>query len=179
MAYVPLGDSKSIIAIDPDDLCDDIKVTTKPIEDEPHLTLAMTIPPNSDLTVLQNLCNWTPPVTISVKGLGCFSNQDKKFEDGSLHSYDVLYLEPEVGEHLLKLHTSIHNAYNIRWQFPSFVPHITLAYLKHGRAQKYIDAFANLSDKPQFECNSLVLRKYKVRDSSIIFGLGQRQFVAN
>ncbi len=150
------------IVFDPDDLCDDIKVTSKPIEDDPHITLMIGLPKTESLDFIKELAKYTPAMNVKAKKLDFFP-QDKIFkEDGSRHVYDVLYIDPnDVSGKLVDLNYRMHAHYGLKWEHKDYVPHITLAYLKAGRAAKYLDKPLNEID---ICMDHLVIREYKKRD---------------
>jgi len=93
-----------------------------------HITLQVMLPyiwiPKEPAKVLP-----TAPVQIKLTGLGCFENKDR----------DVLFARVELSEQLLKLHTTLVNHYNIKWEHGTYVPHVTIAFLRPGTAKKYLE----------------------------------------
>lgn len=174
MALLPV-ETKVTIDIDPDDLCDDQAVTKKPLEDEFHITLCMTIKDPIDPDYMSEVASVNPPFEIKIEKLNAFVNVDRKFDDGSVHSYDVLYMEVPVTEELLILQAAATKPSGAKWHWPEYKPHITIAYLKAGRAQKYIDAYKQ--GQQVIECKKLQFRKYKDRQKSDTFVLGTHDWI--
>lgn len=69
---------------------------------------------------------------LDVFEIGSFNNEDS--------SYLVLKLKPgQMYDDLESIHQYIMNKYNIHSDFPEFHPHLTLAKLQPGEADKYIN----------------------------------------
>src|SRR5579872_1746490 len=136
---------KIIEDISEEDLSKDTLITHgNPIETESHITLLMGIPVEkcdsvADEKIRQFISSENPPV-LYVKSFSKFSNPDKIFEDGSHHSWEVVYAEiDEKSVDILKTYQKFfENLFDVRWHFPEFKPHITIAYLKYGTADKYL-----------------------------------------
>ena len=125
--------------IDENDLLKDEKVNQgKTIEKDTHITVhigAKSIPFNFKRFLSQKY----PPFKVLVGKLSCFSNKDRKFEDDSLHSFDILFADVEDPTGILhRLNQDIVTCTQVENDY-AFSPHVTIAYLKHGLAQKYID----------------------------------------
>lgn len=97
-----------------------------PIERRHHITLHILLPdrPSAEL-IKQIKCVESFPVTVS--GLGCFENKDK----------DVLFMKVKVDDKLLALHGLIVSSYGMKWPRPEYTPHVTIAFLKPGKAKEY------------------------------------------
>lgn len=110
--------------IDPDDL--DFQPGKIPIETRHHVSVHVMLP-NKPTPQLEAKIRAIEAFNVELGPLGCFHN-DKN---------DVLFLKVDVTEPLLRLHQLLVNEYKIPWRHPSYTPHVTLAFLKPGRAEKY------------------------------------------
>jgi 2'-5' RNA ligase len=125
--------------IDQEDFLKDSEVNQgRNVEARQHITLHLGAKSRTD--GMTKFIKALPQFSLIIDGLGVFSNEPRRFEsDGKEHSWDVLYAQ--VQDHsgsLEKLHEMLVRESGVPADYP-FHPHLTLAYLKFGRAQKYID----------------------------------------
>jgi len=141
-------------------------------------------PPSDDLV---RKCRALGPFRISLEGLSAFCNVDKKFADtgDKVHNYDVLIVnvkledsggageKPETratASSLLEFHRLLSREYKVEWQHPSFHPHVTLAYLKGGSSQYYIQKLqeTNMFPVVGIPVSEIQFRKFRDRESKPI-----------
>jgi len=153
-------------------------------ETQSHVTVHMKLPlpPSDDLV---RKCRALGPFHISLEGLSAFCNVDKKFADtgDKLHNYDVLIVNVKLeddsvtGEKsetkassLLEFHRLLSREYKVEWQHPSFHPHVTLAYLKGGSSQYYIQKLQETKMFPVvgIPVSEIQFRKFRDRESKPI-----------
>jgi hypothetical protein len=95
--------------------------------EEHHLSVMLGLPSMPDQAAI-DMVKACLPVNITVDQLGYFSNE----------GWDVLYAKPEVNSTILRLQQGISDCYNVKWHFPQYQPHITIAFLQPGTAEKYV-----------------------------------------
>jgi 2'-5' RNA ligase len=150
--------------IDKDDLLDDKDVTDNPIETHHHITLHIGL--GFDDKKYTQVSDRHEPFTVTIGGLGKFSNKEKKFDDGTVHSYDVLWVDiKDQDGKLLALHEDFVDTFDKKYPQKEYKPHLTLAYLKHGKAQRYIDEWNDNIDIGQVNVVDFVVKKYGERDA--------------
>jgi hypothetical protein len=144
MWLAPVDTDTEFIKINEEDLLNDPAVDKgQPLQKPDHFSLLLGIPENfstgTHLTA-EVFMNKQKPFDVHLSELGFFTN-DKVFEDGSKHQWDVLWAKPdEESEGKLRaLQEILTKIYNVPWHHPDgYHPHLTLAYLKHGTAEKYV-----------------------------------------
>ena len=97
------------------------------IEDKPHITVKFKIPfdnPNKIIKILENMEGGN----VSIQDIQIFE-QDK---------YDVLVVECKSNT-LNKLHKQLTDKLDIPDDYPDYIPHVTIAYFKKGKAKQYKD----------------------------------------
>lgn len=108
------------------------------LETEPHVTVIFGIVDDYDNVVdfcKENLNS----VNVNLTKVSCFENE-----------FDVLKYEVE-SEGLSEFNELLKTAFKCDITYPDYKPHVTLAYLKKGKAKKYIDGDY---DFPKIELNS-------------------------
>lgn len=120
--------------IEKEDISHDPTVDVK-VETKPHITVHMNL--KNDLETLRKVCKEIEPFTIVISGLGMF--QTKKTYDGEEHKWDVLWRYVTDGKGQLKsFHEKLVTAFNQKWHFDEYKPHVTIAFLEYGKAEKYV-----------------------------------------
>lgn len=100
-------------------------------ETEPHVTLLYGI--HSKEANAQEIINYlkeSKPITIKIKGISLFENP----------KYDVVKYEVE-SEDLVEMNKYIKEHFPNTQTFPTYKPHMTLAYVKPGMGKKYVKQF--------------------------------------
>lgn len=111
---------------------DIVDLSSKGIEYNQHITVVFGIDTNVNLSRVENLIP-TNIGDLKFGKIGVFYGQE----------YDVLKVSVIPSEELLKLRADIVNKLSVTLTFPDFNPHITLAYLKKGTADKYLERFCD------------------------------------
>lgn len=114
--------------IDPDDLADD------GVEKEPHVTIAYGLDNNVDTSRLKLTFALSTPVTFRVEDVSTFTDNPK---------YDVLKYRVKSGE-LSYLRRRVREDFGIPGTTYRYNPHVTIAYVKKGKAEKYLKKFKQL-----------------------------------
>ncbi len=122
-------------------LVDDQINKGRAIETDTHVTLHLGAPQR--LEAIDKVIRRTEVFDVTIEGLDCFSNAPRKFTDdpdGKEHAWDVLFakIADPLGR-LVQLHRLFVQETKIEPDYP-FHPHVTMAYLRHGCARKYIEA---------------------------------------
>lgn len=126
------------------------------IETDPHITVHMGLDNNIEL--VRSICKRTKPFYLSIKNMGKFSNVMNVEEKE--RKWDVLWREiPDEKGELNDLHQQFVNAFNKTWHHPKYNAHLTVAYLKHGAADKYIDTDREVS--ATIHVKELIYKKFK------------------
>lgn len=128
-------------AINPKDLYEEEGDRTFGIELRPHITLLYGLDGNVSLNQVEGIINQYTFSPCKLTNISCFDNPN----------YDILKMDVEdellhkVNEHLSQLpHEN---------EFPNYHPHVTIAYLKKGLGNKYVEYFLGVTDffiKPEF-----------------------------
>lgn len=96
----------------------------------PHVTL-LTGADKRDLAAIQKIAaDHGRPIRMSMGALNIFDHPD----------YDVLYVEM-VGDALPKMRSRLMKLPNRRAQTHSYIPHMTVAYVKKGTADRFVGTF--------------------------------------
>lgn len=170
--YMPLLDIggisqqfKTIVeqTVNPNDLLQDKDVVRNPIETHHHITLHMGL--HQDKELYSKIAKETQPFEFTVKGFGCFSNLNKRFDDGSLHSYDIVWVgvQDTTGS-LESLHKNFGRTFNKTWSHPEFKPHLTLAYFEYGKGQQYVRE--HTFEEHVVQVNGFIVKKYRDRETT-------------
>lgn len=106
-------------------------------ETEPHVTILFGLHHNElDLNQLYDILYNTELFEINTNKISSFEND-----------YDVLKWEIEKTEELLKLNELLVTSFPNTQNFPNYEPHVTIAYLKKGCAEKYVTELPNTIKK--------------------------------
>lgn len=105
-------------------------------EADPHVTVRYGLHAQ-DADAVRPAVEGAGPVGLTLAGVGCFPDA----ETGA--GYDVLYLRVESPD-LVRLHGEL-GVLPHTDTHPAYTPHATVAYLKPGRAAKYLERFARLN----------------------------------
>jgi 2'-5' RNA ligase len=123
-AAIPIHVGLSV-DIDKDDL--NFQPGKDPIETRHHISVHVLLP-NKPTPELQAKLHKIKSFDVELDTLGCFENKDQ----------DVLFIKVNVSDQLLGLHKLLVEEYKMPWPHPEYKPHVTLAFLKPGRAKKYV-----------------------------------------
>lgn len=147
------------VALSLHDLLDDPAVVPDPIETKPHLTLLQGVPA-VERECLRQMPGERPNVAFD--SLGFFSNDKVFASDGKRHAWDVLYVKPtaDTVKALKVLQDKLAALHGLKWHFDEYKPHVTLAYLKHGCAAKYVKPLPG-NQALQCRCRSVWLQAHR------------------
>ncbi len=81
--------------------------------------------------------------------------------------YDVLKFDVK-SSYLHKLNKFFRDNYKYESDFDEYKPHCTIAYLKKGKAKKYIELFNKDITQQSFKCKKLIFTGYSSDDQIII-----------
>ena len=97
-------------------------------EERPHITIKYGIH-SGDISCLDDIKELFPKnIVLELGNTSMFSNTDN----------EVLKIDVE-SEYLIKMNKIITDNIECTTTFPIYIPHCTIAYLKHGNSYKYID----------------------------------------
>lgn len=119
-----------------DDLYIDEKENIYGYEHEPHLTLLYGLHENIDHDAVIDYLHTIKPIEIELKKISYFTNDN----------FDVLKIECSP-DNLLEYRDYLMNNFKNTQMFDEFSPHITIAYLKKGTAEKYCKDIDNIQLK--------------------------------
>lgn len=108
-------------------------------EEEPHITVLYGLHSSDPRPVEKTLQNERPGEVVLGK-MSLFTSSDK---------FDVLKIEVE-SEMLRRLHKTLSNNLPATDAYPSYIPHVTIAYVQKGKADKFVgdDAFKGENFRP-------------------------------
>ncbi len=95
----------------------------------PHITILYGILPQSEQKAKQILSKIPKGLSATLGKISKFANGDKP--------YDVLKIEVSSPT-LTKLHNFLRKHCDNNWEWPSYNPHLTLAYVKKGTCDEYV-----------------------------------------
>ena len=99
--------------------------------------------------------------------MNCKLGKIKLFTSNS--KYDVLQIEI-VNSEIIDLHENLSKSIKNTKKFPSYIPHVTIAYLKKGCGEKYL--YDKYFDEQEFMVEELVLsHKFNTKN---VFKLGKK-----
>ena len=122
-------------SIDPEDLYTEEGDRTYGFENEPHTTLLYGLHSNeipSDQDVI-DVCTNVNIGPIKLHNISFFRNE----------KYDVLKFDAE-NENLEKINRKLSEKFPFTTDFPDYHPHATIAYLKPGAGDKYVEKFQEM-----------------------------------
>lgn len=99
-------------------------------EGRPHVTVKYGLQPGQDVAALRKVVEAMPPVTVRLGPLSIFPNS----ESGT---GDVLKSDVDSPD-LHQMNRAIAEAFETTDTHPTYQPHVTVAYLKPGKAESYI-----------------------------------------
>jgi hypothetical protein len=156
ISMLPLSDTTGVLqrareTIKVEDLCDDPEVigrdvvrpdgtTVKemhPYETHVHVTVAYDVPELS--WVLGEKLVPCSSFSVALENAGVFKVRDKVFDDGTKHSYDVLYMKVKTNPSLIVIHDLVIGETKTKDPHGEYKPHVTLAYLGVDRGDAYAD----------------------------------------
>lgn len=97
------------------------------IESDHHISLHIFLPRTADAAVVKQV-SAVKKFQVELTGLGCFENKDQ----------DVLFVKVGVNAELLALHRMLVKVFDTKWPRDEYTPHVTLAFLKPGKAASYV-----------------------------------------
>jgi hypothetical protein len=123
MAYLNILNWNDILnKIDVNDLVEG----SESLEQNPHITILYGLHDNIDHSLVKNFIKSFPVVSVFLNKISLFEN-------------DVDVLKFEVQNDLLKeLFSKLSKRFPNSNEYPKYIPHCTIAYLKKGTGQKYI-----------------------------------------
>lgn len=111
------------------------------LENNPHVTVLYGLLPKVHPDLVCRICESVEDsIEVSIEGVSAFTGQD---------NYDVLKVDVE-SRTLRKLNKVLRNLPNEN-EFKEYDPHMTIAYLKSGCAEKYTDLEDHFCDSMEFE----------------------------
>lgn len=124
-------------AINPNDIYTEEGDNSYGLEDEPHTTLLFGFHREVDADDVLELCNkFNYSEDLILTNVSCFNNE----------KYDVLKFDVESPVlHRVNSKLKSHFANQYTSNFPDYHPHCTIAYIKKGKGQHYVDLFKDLS----------------------------------
>jgi len=131
----------------PNDLADDVRryavtmidkedLAEKGIEADPHVTVAYGLE-TDDVRQIEHIAAQEGPVPLWMIGLSLFSSPE----------HDVLKIEVQSAA-LNRLRTAVLSAIPNTQTYDEYVPHVTVAYLKPGTGEKYVNADSQITREP-------------------------------
>lgn len=119
-----------------EDLFHDPEDSTLGRENEMHCTVLYGIHDKRS-TGCRKILKQTSPFEIKLGKISAFTSSDK---------YDVLKVEV-IGQKLHDLHNELKDNLEVTESYPDYKPHITIGYVKKGKAKQYVgsDVFKNVT----------------------------------
>jgi hypothetical protein len=105
---------------------------------DPHISvlLGLPTPPNEEFITLLAT---TRPFQLEFGLLKAFELESKVVH-GTIHKYQVLYIEVIINAQLIELQEKIGKFHGgLKWHHPKYNSHITVAFVKEGVAEKFVN----------------------------------------
>lgn len=152
------------------------------VQTDPHISVLLGLPRPPD-EGLKKLLSTIPPPELSFGSLKAFPletrvvvNNDKSEE---VHKYRVLHVEVLENKSLLLLQEAIGEYYAdtdsatgvatpVRWHYPKYNPHITVAFVKEGVAERFLDTNIFPADKSSLTTTPKTVTFKKFRDEKFM-----------
>jgi len=155
MLYVDFPEFKDIQSkINKDDLYDDPNDDSFKFEKHPHLTLLYGLHKEVTDQQIKDIVSKFEFDNIYIKNISLFKNDD----------FEVLKFEVDKEKYLINCNKELSKLPNTN-DYPKFNPHITVAYLKKGKGDKYVKMFKGLN----YELKSTKIVYSKIDGSEINF----------
>lgn len=115
------------------------------LETEPHVTLlyGFVDDPNPK-DIINHIEEYDIPEHLSLGGISLFENE-----------YDVLKIDMKKEGFLTDVNKSLRQKFEYENDYDDFHPHCTIAYIKKGKGQKYVDMFKDF-DQSDFGVKKIV-----------------------
>lgn len=157
MIEVPVNNWSEITSwIDPEDI-----FTEKGIQDNPHLTLLYGLHKGVTAKMVKRIFKtFDGTIDININGIGVFENPQ----------FDVVKFNVDPEGSLQYLFDRLSELPNSN-EFPDYVPHITIAYVKKGTGRKYVDR-----DYKKVIKNATEITYSMVNGKKSYFDIGKKEF---
>jgi 2'-5' RNA ligase len=157
-------------------LLNDPVVRKDPIERDPHVTVFFKVPSRAPSQRLKAQFARRNPFDLQFGEAKVFEIKDKRFDDGTLHSYDVVYIEVLDNERrqLTELHSLIGEDFETKSEHGEvYTPHVTVCYQKPGTGKEtaeHINTFGYIvCDSLRF--TSVHFKEFRTDDKSVKYTL--------
>jgi len=111
-----------------------------------------------------------PSIRITLGRRHVLEQRDRKFEDGKLHSYDVVVMDvlASDGSPLRRLHEALLKVGEVIHPFDEYRPHVTLAYVRAGTGQYIVEAMnhaigTDTTAPPSYAVDAIVFKRFRDR----------------
>ncbi len=161
-------------SINPEDLLEDKDINNgKNTEYDPHITVHMGL--TNDIEKVKKICRETNPFSFTISNFGYFSTPK---QESFNHEWDVLWRHVDDKKKLIALHSDLVGAFDRKWHFNEYNPHVTVAYLKYGMAKYYTEPkLKQKSDYWTVHVDHVIYKKFNdktVDPIKIYLGLDQK-----
>ena len=99
---------------------------TEPLPQDPHCTISYGFSADFDPTYLPKICPHVNLLDFCITDVGCFKNPNQ----------DVLYFALESTA-ATALNNVLVNSFEIKNDYPNYIPHMTIGFFKPACAEKY------------------------------------------
>lgn len=147
-------------------LLNDVAVRTDSIERDSHITVIFKIEDRMPSEWLFNECRKLGVFSVELGDVHVFEQREKKFDDGSKHSYDVVVVDVQDTEgKMLKLHKLWAQEYGIdlnKEDYP-YKPHLTISYQVAGTGTKTAETAKGLGlfKGQKLEFSMIVVKEFR------------------